>query len=137
MRVTFELGELSPTILAALLASLLEIDMAFLREHPETPPLYASGVRYRKSRAFRDIPSTIRARFGSCEDLAPWRCAELRNEGEDAGIPERRLPLLNIQWTEARRGKRRRFHVRVAHLDRRGDVASYEDPSVVLGMAAP
>lgn len=87
------------------------------------PPLYASGVRYRRERGERwmDAARVAAVGHGDCEDLASWRAAELRLAGDAHASPVftvRHLP-----------GGRRLFHVIV----RRGD-GTTEDPSRLLGM---
>ncbi len=54
-----------------------------------------------------------------CDDLAPWRCAELRHQGERARI--------RIQWKRFPNGKL--FHIVV-----RRENGEIEDPSAILGM---
>jgi hypothetical protein len=92
------------------------------------PPLYSSGVRYAEEpwnkdgarvEEFADIPTVLARKWGDCDDLAPWRCAELRAQGEAAKI--------RISWKPTRLG--RLFHVVVRRADGR-----VEDPSRVLGM---
>lgn len=62
----------------------------------------------------------------NCDDLSPWRCAELIAIGEPATI--------RIQWKRRTlpNGKKSRklFHIVV----RRGDRVTIEDPSALLGM---
>lgn len=53
-----------------------------LKAHPHIPLLYESGVRYQQEPKGRedwaDIPTVMKQRWGDCEDLAAWLCAELR-----------------------------------------------------------
>jgi len=52
-------------------------------------PLYASGVRYRRNDPGErwQLPSETATRGGGdCEDLASWRCAELRLGGESCRV---------------------------------------------------
>jgi hypothetical protein len=94
------------------------------------PPLYQSGVRYKEEprswaqEHFDTIPSILHRLWGDCDDLAPWRVAELRESGQDpkAGIL--------VKWKRLRNGNRL-YHI----LVRRGD-GSEEDPSRILGMGA-
>lgn len=56
-------------------------------------PLYAAGVRYlgKDPEERWQIPSETTSRGGGdCEDLASWRCAELRNAGEKCRVIVRR-----------------------------------------------
>lgn len=89
------------------------------------PPLYESGVFYRREpkgvETIRDVASVLRLGHGDCAHLAAWRCAELRNRGENARI--------RITWKIAPERGRALYHVQV----RRGD-GSVEDPSRILGM---
>lgn len=57
----------------------------------------------------------------NCDDLAPWRCAELRRSGEKAKI--------RLTWRQPVPGGRKEFHVQVRREDGR-----IEDPSLILGM---
>lgn len=72
----------------ALVSALVTIDILYLREHPLTPPLIRSGVRYRRQKLgadrWIDIPRMLETKEGSCEDLVAWRCAELALVGETA-----------------------------------------------------
>lgn len=89
-----------------------------LRANPR-PPLYAAGVRYTRDDPDErwQLPSETAARGGGdCEDLASWRCAELRLGGESCRVVVRRTgPTV--------------LHAVVE----RGD-GSIEDPSRRLGM---
>lgn len=89
------------------------------------PPLYRSGVRYR-----RETPGTeswdtadrcMRRGWGDCEDLAAWRAAELRVSGGDPGAHVTIVPTSHA----------RQWHAVV----RRGD-GRLEDPSRRLGMGS-
>ena len=89
-RITFALDlfkgpeeqALSHETLKTLLYALMHVDMLYLRAHPDTPELYASGVRYEEEppgqEDWQDIPTCLRMRVGDCEDLACWRAAEYR-----------------------------------------------------------
>ena len=74
------------------LAAHVEACRRDLSAHPR-PPLYAAGVRYsnRDPEERWQTPSETHARrAGDCEDLASWRCAELRNAGERCRVTVRR-----------------------------------------------
>jgi hypothetical protein len=108
-----------------LLDALVLVNRLYLRTH-HVPPLYRSGVRYKQEpddgtpEEFAAIPEVLRRGWGDCDDLAPWRVAELQEAGERARV--------RITWR--RRGNGRRlYHVVV----RRGD-GRVEDPSRLLGM---
>lgn len=112
-----------------------EINCDFLRSHPDTPPIYRSGVWYEKEppgqEQFLTIPwCLIRRDKGlgcDCDDLAPWRVAELR-----------------VRLVEGRARCRVTTHdggpgVRIYHVDvQRGRTLRgrpwVEDPSENLGM---
>ncbi len=97
-----------------------------IRRH-QLPPVYKAGVRYRRekcvdvecSQRFEDwqVPSVVmQLGWGDCEDLAAWRAAELRLQGEKArAVPRSVRPGL--------------VHIVV----RRGN-GKIEDPSRILGM---
>jgi hypothetical protein len=95
------------------------------------PSLYTSGVRYRPEpwgkgiEEFADAVTVLKRGWGDCDDLAPWRTAELREAGDAAAG-------LKISW-KTRIGKDgkpfRGFHVVTRHGDGR-----VEDPSRYLGM---
>jgi hypothetical protein len=99
------------------------------------PPLYASGVVYKRERpipmrlkdgriellrveCFDDCELVYQRKWGDCDDLASIRCAELRNAGEHAGI----------RVTFPEKGKRL-YHVTVRRAD-----GTFEDPSRECGM---
>lgn len=102
------------------------LNQAFLRVHPRTPLLYQSGVRYRNEppgqgfEEFALIPVIYARKWGDCDDLAPWRVAELRERGEPAKI--------RIQWKTSSGGGKL-YHIVVRRADGR-----IEDPSRILGM---
>lgn len=88
------------------------------------PPLYRSGVVYRREE-HRTLPGVERVNSpeetfamggGDCDDLAPWRAAELQLQGENARARVVQSPGIG-------------YHVVVV----RGD-GSIEDPSARLGM---
>lgn len=82
------------------------------------PPLYTSGVRYRREPRGRERWDTIDVVFrnaeGDCEDLASIRAAELQRDGE----PARAICI---------RTSRRKFHIVVQRAT--GEI---EDPSRIL-----
>lgn len=86
----------------------------------ERPALYASGVRYQREprgvEEWRTVLGVLRHGNGDCEDLAAWRAAELRLEGEAARVVVRRTG-------------RRVVHALVERED-----GTIEDPSRALGM---
>jgi len=106
------------------LDALVAVNRLFIRSH-HVPALYESGVRYQQEppdgrpEEFAAIPLILSRGWADCDDLAPWRVAELQEAGERATI--------RITWR--RNGERRLYHVVV----RRGD-GRIEDPSRLLGM---
>lgn len=114
----------------------VEICREYIRQH-KVPPLYLSGVRYAEEpvnilklgsspservEEFACIPAVIERGWGDCDDLAPWRCAELR-------FHERERAKIKIDWRTHPVTRQKVYHV----LVRRGD-GSVEDPSAKLGM---
>lgn len=98
------------------LDALVIADQLFLRMF-KTPPLYQSGVRYREEpptiitfpdgsqrrvEEFASAAIVLSRLWGDCDDLAPFRCAELRNRGEKATI--------RIQWRKQPSG-RKLYHI--------------------------
>lgn len=109
-------------ILTSLVETLIIADRAYLRDYPNTPPLYQAGVRYLFNRdRWQDIPSCIQRRTGDCKDLSAWRIAELREHGEAA----------NVDVQVRQEGGLTIYHIRVV----RGN-GIIEDPSRILGMGA-
>jgi hypothetical protein len=113
------------------LDSLLELstlaNQQWLRTHPDTPNLYLSGVRYRRETTthgghneerFLTIPWVLHLGWGDCDDLAPWRAAELRESLVDPYAAARSVRMDPFTW-----------HIIV--LRGNGQV---EDPSRLLGM---
>jgi hypothetical protein len=114
-------GERDLRVALAAFAALASADLA---ANPG-PSLYASGVRYaREARTVSGgrreewlVPSLVRARGrGDCEDLATWRAAELRRQGE------RGARAIAVPSGVG-------FHIVVRRADGR-----IEDPSKRLGM---
>jgi hypothetical protein len=116
---------LSHDTLRTLLFALMHVDELYLRAHPETPPLYQTGVRYQEEppgqEDWQDIPTTIALKIGDCEDLACWRAAELRVKYGIQAVP-------TFVWKKRANGGYL-YHILVRHPDGR-----VEDPSRALGM---
>ncbi len=157
------------------LDALVMADLLYLRTH-NVPPLYESGVVYQEEpkdlfhhlatgervEEFAHVEPVLSRKWGDCDDLGPWRCAELRAAGEAAET--------RIQWKMLPSGKL--FHILVrrppgavrqidpryqyrddgspnmfgdpvrtaedrAKFDLRGDGSVIEDPSRALGMNQP
>lgn len=119
MRPSVTVGA-DPLTLSALLSGWVAANRVLMARRP-LPPLYASGVRYRREPRGRErwqlAPETYRRGVGDCEDLATWRAAELQLAGIDA------------QAAVYQTNRRGQLHVVVALPD-----GSVEDPSRVLGM---
>ena len=123
------------TVIKALLDAQVRNNLVFLSLHPGTPQLYAAGVRYKPepnymfngkpAEEFAAIPIVLERKNGDCDDLAPWRCAELIHAGERAKI--------RVQWRARRNADgsqgRKYFHIVVRRAD-----GTIEDPSALLGM---
>lgn len=71
----------SDATLRIMLDALTQADVLYLREHPETPAVYDSGVVYHEepegAEDWQDIPTCLRLGWADCEDLACWQAAEL------------------------------------------------------------
>jgi hypothetical protein len=75
--------------LDAMADTFVELNVDYLRLHPDTPTLYESGVRYSLvpvTRSWQTVPRVLASGVGDCTDLAAWRAAELRLEGIDAKL---------------------------------------------------
>lgn len=111
-------------------------DMLYLSLHKNVKGLYESGVRYEEEphwsfegepvEEFATIPIIIDRGWGDCDDLAPWRVAELRYAAREAA-------KIRIQWQRPTlpNGKKGRkyFHIVVRRAN-----GAIEDPSAKLGM---
>lgn len=118
-------------LVLGLVRALVEIDVEYLLQHPETPPLYQSGVVYRPQQSVQgsatpgldhwwDVPTCRAAGEGSCEDLASWRVAELRLAGYEHVRP--------FVHSKVAPGGMTIYHIVVMTPD------GEEDPSKALGM---
>ena len=124
MLIQFDLETVDVRHLNVLVRSLCALDVLYLRAHPQTPLLKQSGVRYATQpggcERFLTVPKILAAGSGDCDQLAPWRAAELRvREGIQA------LP-------EVRRMSDKLWHVYV-----RMPNGAVEDISAHLGMPVP
>lgn len=109
----------TPLALTAALEGLTAVDYVLLRRTlgGGAPPIYQSGVVYRRERGredWRTVAEVLVDGYGDCEDLAAWRAAELRTRGEPATAAVYRTP----------RGS---FHAVVKRAD-----GTIEDPSKIL-----
>lgn len=107
-----------------LMEALTQINVTWIKSHPDTPPLYEAGIVYEAEppgqEVWQDVPTLIERRKGDCEDLACYRAAELRA----AGINVRPY----IKWRKE--GDGYVYHAVLMWPDGR-----VEDPSLALGMA--
>jgi hypothetical protein len=109
-----------------LLVANVLINRFYLHDNPNTPSIYRSGVRYRNedpTKGYEDfaiIPSILKRGWGDCDDLCPWRVAELHQAGETGA-------RIRIKWKRTSNGKL--YHIQVRRADGR-----IEDPSRLLGM---
>lgn len=103
------------------LEGLVCVDLV-LMDRSALPPLYRSGVAYRRERGtenWKNAEQVFKAGYGDCEDLSAWRVAELRRAGE-----------LGSYCYVVKTGPSL-WHVQVMREDGR-----IEDPSVILGMGS-
>ncbi|MGL4444976.1 MAG: hypothetical protein ACRCU1_15225 [Alsobacter sp.] len=122
MRVEADIPS-TPKALANALEGWIQRSQLQLRDHPEWPRLYASGVRYQRQppggERWQTVAETLERGTGDCDQLVVWRVAELRERDGETGarpiVVKTRRPGL--------------FHA----LVRRGD-GRLEDPSRRLGM---
>lgn len=95
----------SERFLACLLWALIYANESYLLSHPNTPPLYSTGVRWkaetptfrsaceggRGQEMFLGIAQVMRQGYADCEDLASWRTAEVRlGRGGKRGVAPRK-----------------------------------------------
>jgi hypothetical protein len=110
--------------LVELMEGLVRANCVWLEYYPSTPLLYDSHVVYKAevgTEDWQDIPTTLQRGWGDCEDLACWRCAELRvTEGIHA--------THFIVWRDKKSGAAI-YHALVKHPD-----GTIEDPSRARGM---
>lgn len=124
MRIGFNIRPRQREILA-LVEALIKLNRYHLRQRPNIPHLYRSGVRYEREglapdgtrlEDWRQIPELLALGVGDCEDLVAYHISWLR---EREGI--RAIPWLKKRNTT--------YHVLVRYPDGR-----IEDPSKILGM---
>lgn len=88
MRASLRVPTVDAENFRAALGALCALNVLWLQRHPDTPRLYASGVRYRREPSGQEewstIPDVLSRGYGDCEDLAAWGAAELRMKGIDA-----------------------------------------------------
>lgn len=124
------LASLAQGFLRGVVANNQLIIRTYKRLGKPIPPLYHSGVRYEREpwtdrEEFADILTVLKRRWGDCDDLAAWRVAELREQGEKGAD-------VRIYWRpphQRKPGKPMVMHVQVRRAN--GDI---EDPSRFLGL---
>ena len=137
MKILISLGAIPSVaykrrLLARLVRPILEAAVQAnqnLLRNLKVPPLYQCGVRYQNepegtNEEFALIPVVLARKWGDCDDLAPWRCAELREQGENAKI--------RVSWKVYKPSGFALYHVTVRRAD-----GTIEDPSKILGMGKP
>jgi hypothetical protein len=120
MRIAWEVPA-SAELLMAALEGLVCVNVV-LMDRSELPPLYRSGVRYRRERGteyWKTCEQVFKAGYGDCEDLSAWRVAELRRADELGAF------CLVVKTGPSL------WHVQVMRED-----GHIEDPSVILGMGS-
>lgn len=129
----------NPRVFARAIKIVLEantlVNQMYLRTH-RVPELYKSGVRYQEEplnlakvgagpvvriEEFALIPAVLERGWGDCDDLSPWLCAQLREQGEKANI--------RVVWREHPTTHRIVYHIVVRRQN-----GSVEDPNHRLGM---
>ena len=115
----------SHKVLNILLNALVDTDIEYLKDNPQTLSIYQSGVRYVEEppgvEDWRDIPTCLRERTGDCEDLTCWRVAELRVRHGIHAVPIFGFRTLSNGDVV--------YHIRVQYPN-----GQIEDPSRILGM---
>ena len=133
---------LSLRALSIMLRTLLEIDIDYLKQYPNTPLIYQSGVIYMEEppgqEDWQDIPTSLRLGILDCEDCACWRAAEL--------VVRYGIQAKPVFLEQKRKDGSTLFHIVVlwpkdAVLQFKPQVAwnnqvggYIEDPSAILGM---
>lgn len=118
-------------MLLRLLKIYIDLDYLWWQRHPETPPLYQSGVRYIPEggiEVWRTIPLVLSFGGGDCEDLVAYRISELRYTRQDVRARPQ-LVMFARSCSVGEAAPCALYHVRIL----RGD-DSVEDPSARLGM---
>lgn len=117
----------SHEIMSILLDTLVRLNLAYLRRHPDTPNPYKGGVRYRQEPRGQEqwltIPEAIAQGHADCEDLGCWLAAYKTFHGQQARACFKwaRKPYQGRMATV--------YHIVTCTAD-----GKVEDPSRVLGM---
>lgn len=117
----------TPAVLGMLLETLVNINYLYLKEFPQTPRIYQSGIKYQPEKYgaedFKDIGQLLEEAkqtgdlVGDCEDLAAWRVAEAR--AMDGLGPNEAF----IEWIEAVFDGATVYHIRANIKGVREDVS--------------
>jgi hypothetical protein len=107
----------------ALLRCLVELNILFLRQYPNTPKLYNSGVVYDRTEVWDSIPALYGRRYGDCKSLSCALVAERFVAGQHAIPVFRWLPNVDVNSP---------YHVNY-HILVMSEFG-WEDPSKVCGM---
>lgn len=126
-------------VLSILLEAEVDIARAWLKRHPQTKPLYKSGVRYGRPLmpdgslgSWASLPDVYASGIADCKALTPIRIAELRQ----AGVPCQPV-FRTLVVTDPRGREKRSTHILVAYETKGGlfqKKIAHEDPSAKLGM---
>jgi len=121
VRINFEVVEPDLRTVAILLEALTALDQVWIHDHPRTPHLYESGVRFVEedgAELWPTIPIILARGYGNCDQLSAWLAAFYRSEGwrDAVAFPVHAGPGL--------------VHCLVS---RDGSERTIEDPSAVLG----
>jgi hypothetical protein len=124
VKIEFELARVDVPQVTVLVRALTALNMLYLRAHPRAPLMHKSGVVYQTQpggcERFKTVPAILAAGNADCDQLAPWRAAELRVRYGIRAMPEVRRMSKNL------------WHVYVRYPDGR-----VEDVSARLGMPVP
>ena len=117
---------LNALALEALLRCLCTLDEQYLNDHPETKPLYLSGVRYDRTFVWDTTPALVNRTYGDCKTVTAMRIAELKKQGYEA------IPV--FRWKPGD-DKKLHFHILVwTNAPVPTNENGFEDPSKVIGM---
>jgi hypothetical protein len=133
MQITFDLSHVfhpnssrveDAEVLRFLLDTLIRINVAYLRHHPNTRPLFKSGVVYDRTDVWDSLPALYARGYGDCKSLTAARVAELHVAGVKA------LPTFRWKFRDDTNvgSSPKDYHILVQTL------SGYEDPSKILGM---
>ena len=121
----------SEMVMRDLLEVLVRVNRRYLRKHPETPRIYEADISYRRETTveeFNSIPVILKAGGGDCDDLSPWRVAELIERDREPA----RIYITCAETQDGMGEAKRLYHIRLKRAD-----GTIEDPSEVLGMHRP